>query len=110
MIVGRTLGLAALAAAALVGCGGNSANRTAVSPRLYVLEGGVLASDPTRYRLTEAEVQSTPLSIAAYLIVHPQGVLLWDAGAIADDERVSRAGGVEQRVLRADGQERVVTL
>jgi len=75
-----------------------------------VLEGGVLASDPSRYRLTEAEVQSVPLSIAAYLIVHPQGVLLWDAGAIADEERISRASGVEQRVTRPDGQERVVTL
>jgi N-acyl homoserine lactone hydrolase len=70
----------------------------------------VLASDPARYRLTEAEVQSVPLSIAAYLIVHPQGVLLWDAGAIADEERISRAAGVEQRVLRADGQQRLVTL
>ena len=78
--------------------------------RLYVLEGGVLASDPTRYRLTPAEVQSVPLSVAAYLIVHPRGILLWDANAIADGERISQEGGVEQRVLRADGAERFVTL
>jgi N-acyl homoserine lactone hydrolase len=75
-----------------------------------VLDGGVLASDPARYRLTEAEVKSVPLSIAAYLIVHPKGVLLWDAGAISDEERTSRASGSELRVTRADGQERVVTL
>jgi glyoxylase-like metal-dependent hydrolase (beta-lactamase superfamily II) len=75
-----------------------------------VLDGGVLASDPSRYRLTEAEVQTTPLSIAAYLIVHPQGVLLWEAGAIADDERRSLPSGADHRVRRADGQERVVTL
>jgi glyoxylase-like metal-dependent hydrolase (beta-lactamase superfamily II) len=78
--------------------------------RLYVLEGGVLASDPTRYRLTAAEVQSVPLSVAAYLVVHPRGILLWDAGAIADEERISQQGGVEQRVVRADGGERFVTL
>lgn len=75
-----------------------------------MLDGGVLASDPSRYRLTEAEVQSVPLSVAAYLIVHPTGVLLWDAGAIADDERRSMPAGAEHRVRRADGQERVVTL
>jgi glyoxylase-like metal-dependent hydrolase (beta-lactamase superfamily II) len=82
----------------------------ATSPRLYVLDGGVLESDPTRYRLALDEVQSAPLSVAAYLIVHPRGVLLWDAGAIADSERIADAPGVQQRVVRADGGERFVTL
>lgn len=82
----------------------------ATSPRLYVLDGGVLESDPTRYRLAADEVQSAPLSVAAYLVVHPRGVLLWDAGAIADSERSSDAPGVQQRVVRADGGERFVTL
>ncbi|HEY8518720.1 MAG TPA: N-acyl homoserine lactonase family protein [Gammaproteobacteria bacterium] len=81
-----------------------------VSPRLYVLDGGVLRSDPTRYRLTRSEVQVEPLSIAAYLIVHPRGVLLWDAGAVPDAERISEEGGVEQRLVRKDGEERFVTL
>lgn len=80
------------------------------SPRLYVIDGGVLASDPTRYRLTLDDVQETSLSVAAYLIVHPRGILLWDAGAIADGERISREAGVEQRVVRYDGNERFVTL
>lgn len=78
--------------------------------KLYVLEGGVLESDPTRYRLTVDEVQTAPLSVASYLIVHSRGVLLWDAGAIADGERISREGGVEQVVYRADGAERRVKL
>jgi glyoxylase-like metal-dependent hydrolase (beta-lactamase superfamily II) len=97
-------------AVAVGGCDGTSADRSVATPRLYVLEGGVLASDPARYRLTEVEVQSVPLSIGAYLIVHPKGILLWDTGAIADEERISPSSGVEQRVLRADGQERIVTL
>lgn len=80
------------------------------SLRLYVLDGGVLASDPARYRLARDEVQETALSIAAYLIVHPRGVLLWDAGAIADGERITREAGVVQRVVRNDGGERFVTL
>jgi glyoxylase-like metal-dependent hydrolase (beta-lactamase superfamily II) len=105
----KVAALAVLAAAAAVTCG-RTAAPPAATPRLYVLEGGVLASDPARYRLTEADVQSVPLSIAAYLVVHPQGVLLWDAGAIADDERRSLPSGAEHRVRRADGGERVVTL
>ena len=104
------LGFLILAAAACAGGPKDTADRSVATPRLYVLDGGVLASDPARYRLTDAEVQSAPLSISAYLIVHPRGILMWDAGAIADDERISRAAGVEQRVLRADGAERVVTL
>jgi glyoxylase-like metal-dependent hydrolase (beta-lactamase superfamily II) len=94
-----------------VGCGGQGGSAGDIaSLRLYVLDGGVLASDPTRYRLGLNEVGESSLSVAAYLIVHPRGVLLWDAGAIADGERISREAGVEQRVVRYDGDERFVTL
>ena len=56
------------------------------SPRVYVLDGGVLASETARYRLTDADVQEVPISVASFLIVHPRGVLLWDAGAVADHD------------------------
>lgn len=79
------------------------------SPRIYVLDGGVLASDPTRYRLSTDDVQEESLSIASFLVVHPRGVLLWDAGAISDAERIG-GPGVEQRVVRRDGGPRFVTL
>ncbi|MBI3046988.1 MAG: N-acyl homoserine lactonase family protein [Acidobacteria bacterium] len=110
MTLWRITGLVALAAAASAGCGRPGVENPPATPRLYVLDGGVLASDPARYRLTEAEVQATPLSIAAYLVAHPRGVLLWDAGAVADEERRSLPSGAEYRVTRADGAERVVTL
>ena len=79
------------------------------SPRLYVLDGGVLKSETARYRLTDADVEETSLSVASYLIVHPRGILMWDAGAVADHER---SGGVghEQHLVRRDGQDRFVTL
>jgi N-acyl homoserine lactone hydrolase len=86
------------------------ADGPAASPRLYVLDGGVLASDPSRYHLTDADVETTALSVAAYLIVHPRGVLLWDAGAVPDAERVSAESGAEQHLVLADGQDRYVTL
>jgi N-acyl homoserine lactone hydrolase len=88
---------------------GLEAQSTAASPRLYVLDGGVLKSETARYRLTDADVEEVELSVASFLIVHPRGVLLWDAGAVADRER-SGPVGYEQRLLRRDGQERFVKL
>jgi glyoxylase-like metal-dependent hydrolase (beta-lactamase superfamily II) len=88
---------------------GLAAQINSASPRLYVFDGGVLASETARYRLTDADVEEVELSVASYLIVHPRGVLLWDAGAVADRER-SGPVGFEQRLLRRDGQERFVKL
>ncbi len=99
-----TLGVGSLEAQDDVAAG------SADSLRLYVLDGGVLASDPGRYDLRVEDVEVTELSIASFLIVHPDGVLLWDAGAVADDERVAEGIGAEQRLLRQDGNERFVTL
>jgi N-acyl homoserine lactone hydrolase len=106
MTAAMALGLVALATTPAEA----QTDTTPATPRLYVLDGGVLASDPTRYRLTAEDVGETALSVAAYLIVHPQGVLLWDAGAIADRERLLEGEGIEQRVLRRDGDERFVVL
>jgi glyoxylase-like metal-dependent hydrolase (beta-lactamase superfamily II) len=94
-----------LAAAALAAAQGTGVS----SPRIYVLDGGVLKSETARYRLTDAEVQEVALSVASYLIVHPRGVLMWDAGAVADRERGGPVG-FEQRLVRRDNQERFVTL
>jgi N-acyl homoserine lactone hydrolase len=86
-----------------------AAQRSVSSPRIYVLDGGVLESETARYRLTDADVEEVPLSVASYLIVHPRGVLLWDAGAVADRERGGPVG-FKQRLVRRDRQERFVTL
>jgi N-acyl homoserine lactone hydrolase len=80
------------------------------SPHLYVLDGGTLESDPARYQLTKADVGTTQLSVAAYLIVHPKGVLLWDAGAVPDDSWAPTGVPVERRLVLPDGQERRVTI
>jgi len=110
-IRGASVGWALLLMLAAPACTQRATPGTALeSPRVYVLDGGVLASDPARYHLTEDDVQETALSVASFLIVHPRGVLLWDAGAVADAERTSSEAGIEQRVMRADGDPRFVTL
>jgi glyoxylase-like metal-dependent hydrolase (beta-lactamase superfamily II) len=78
--------------------------------RLYVLDGGTLESDPARYQLTKEDVGVTQLSIAAYLIVHPKGLLMWDAAAVPDGEWTPTGSPVRQRLVLSDGQERFVTL
>lgn len=69
----------------------------------------MLASETARYRLTDADVDEVALSVASYLIVHPRGALVWDAGAVADRERAGE-GGFEQCLTRRDGQERFVKI
>ena len=78
--------------------------------KLYVFDGGVLESDPARYRLTKEDVGTTQLSVAAYLIVNPKGVLLWDTGAVPDASWSPTGSPVEQRLVLPDGQERRVTI
>jgi N-acyl homoserine lactone hydrolase len=80
------------------------------SVRLYVFDGGILESDPARYRLTKEDVGTTQLSVAAYLIVHPKGVLLWDTGAVPDESWKPTGSAVEQHLVLPDGQERRVKL
>ena len=67
--------------------------------RLYVFDGGVLESDPARYRLKPDEVATSQLSVAAFLIVHPRGTLMWDTGAIADDTWMPEARPRQHPVL-----------
>jgi glyoxylase-like metal-dependent hydrolase (beta-lactamase superfamily II) len=78
--------------------------------RLYVIDGGELVSEPGNYNLSESEVASTSLSLAAYLVVHPKGLLMWDTLAVADDERQPGGTGTQQTIVRLDQRERYVTL
>jgi glyoxylase-like metal-dependent hydrolase (beta-lactamase superfamily II) len=116
----RIKALALLAVLTIVAIVGSSFSRTEAaqdrrpappaSVRLYVFDGGVLESDPTRYRLTKEDVGTTQLSVAAYLVVHPKGVLLWDTGAIPDESWSPTGSPVPQRLVLPDGQERRVTI
>ncbi|HZM62552.1 MAG TPA: N-acyl homoserine lactonase family protein [Vicinamibacterales bacterium] len=80
------------------------------SVRLYVLDGGVLESDPGRYKLTKEDVGTTQLSVAAYLIAHPKGVLMWDTGAITDADWSPTGKPSVQKLTLPDGQGRQVTI
>jgi glyoxylase-like metal-dependent hydrolase (beta-lactamase superfamily II) len=113
----RSLQIGVVLLAALVFAGGTliraqkaSAKSAPHSVRLYVFDGGTLESDPARYRLTKEDVGTTQLSVAAYLIVHPTGVLMWDTGAVTDGDWTPTGSPVPQRIVLPDSQERFVTL
>lgn len=68
---------------------GQAAPRIAGQPppsslRLYVLDGGDLGG-------------ANPLSVAMYLIVHPRGSLLWEAGTLPDS--LIESGGSTENLL-----------
>ena len=56
----------------------------AAAQKLYVFDCGRLKSGNPE-PLLKAGVTTTDMSVAAFLIVHPKGTLLWDAGVIPDD-------------------------
>jgi glyoxylase-like metal-dependent hydrolase (beta-lactamase superfamily II) len=63
------------------------------SVRVYVFDCGTLnITDPMPlFGLRKDEVGATNLSDAAYLVVHPRGTLLWDAGFLPDRDIESGA-------------------
>jgi glyoxylase-like metal-dependent hydrolase (beta-lactamase superfamily II) len=71
------------------------------SVRLYVFDCGILnIADPMPlFGLRKDEVGATNLSDAAYLVVHPRGTLLWDAGFLSDS--VIESGAPQTGMARA---------
>jgi N-acyl homoserine lactone hydrolase len=55
------------------------------SLRLYVFDCGRLkVSDPSAYGFAPNELGATDMSVPCFLIVHPKGTLIWDAGVVPD--------------------------
>ncbi len=80
--------------------------------RLYVFDCGYLRiADPGRFSLTMDEVSTLELSVPCYLIEHPDGTLLWDAGlsdSLAEGSPHTQANGTVTSVtatLRAQLEE-----
>jgi N-acyl homoserine lactone hydrolase len=81
------------------------------SLRLYVFDCGTIhVADPSRFSLKPEEVAATDLSIACFLITHPKGTLIWDAGAVPDSAWKPTGAASTQHVVLPDSQQRDVTL
>jgi len=55
------------------------------SVRLYVFDNGIIKdTDVTRYHFKKEEIAEPDFVVCSYLIVHPKGTLMFDAGSIPD--------------------------
>jgi len=73
----------ALAAAALTPC--DAQRSQPASPRIYVFENGTISGlDPALFNFRREELKQVDFVNMAYLIVHPRGTLMFDAGAVPD--------------------------
>jgi glyoxylase-like metal-dependent hydrolase (beta-lactamase superfamily II) len=79
------------------------------SLRLYVFDCGTLEGDPARFNLKREEMATTDMSVACYLVVHPNGTLIWDTGAVPDAEVTSENQRTRHHLVLASS-ERYVTL
>jgi glyoxylase-like metal-dependent hydrolase (beta-lactamase superfamily II) len=80
------------------------------SVRVYVFDGGTLGGgDPARFSLKREEMAVADMSIGAYLIVHPRGVLMWDAAALPDSDLTAEGTMTKYRIVLPNGNERFVT-
>jgi N-acyl homoserine lactone hydrolase len=62
------------------------------SLRLYVFDCGKLKiSDTSVYGFAPNEVATTEMSVPCFLVAHPKGTLMWDAGVLPD--KVLASGG-----------------
>jgi len=99
--------LTSLAVAAALAVGAPAAPK---SVRVYVFDGGKLdGGDPSRFSLKREEMAVADMSIAAYLVVHPRGVLMWDSAALPDKELTSEGTLTRYRIVLPNGNERFVT-
>jgi glyoxylase-like metal-dependent hydrolase (beta-lactamase superfamily II) len=81
------------------------------SLRLYVFDCGTIhVADLSRFSLKPEEVAATDLSIACFLVTHPKGTLIWDAGAVPDSSWKPTGAATTQHVILPDSQQRDIML
>jgi glyoxylase-like metal-dependent hydrolase (beta-lactamase superfamily II) len=95
---------AALVAASLAAPSANAqrAQPAPTSPRIYVLENGSINGlDPALFNFKREELGEVDFVNVAYLIVHPRGTLMFDAGAVPDSHFPSDGSPVVEGVVTA---------
>jgi hypothetical protein len=72
------------------------------APRIYVFDNGTLSGlDPKQFfGFERSELKAVDFTAQSYLIVHPRGTLMWDAGVIPDS-RFNGPGPVKEGISTA---------
>jgi glyoxylase-like metal-dependent hydrolase (beta-lactamase superfamily II) len=72
------------------------------SVRLYVFENGSIRGlDPKLFNFTRQELKEVDFTNSSYLIVHPKGTLMFDAGAVEDSHFKGDGAPVTEGIMSA---------
>ncbi len=72
------------------------------TPRIYIFDNGAIKGlDPALFNFKREELKEVDFVDVSYLIVHPRGTLMFDAGAIADSHFPADGSPATERILSA---------
>ena len=100
----RTLlvALAAVAAAAAPSMRAQTARPSAAGTRIYVFDNGRISGlDPKLFNFTREELKEVDFVNSSYLVVHPKGTLMFDAGAVMDSHFKPDGSPVTEGIMSA---------
>ena len=86
----------------------NSVNKVQPAVKLYVLDGGTIENiDVTGFGLKREETSASRLPVPCFLIVHPKGTLIWDAGAVPDTSWKYDGAPIKYKLILPDRQRNI---
>jgi N-acyl homoserine lactone hydrolase len=98
----KLLGLAVVLVAATTLSVGAQNRPRVTTPRLYIFDaGGISGLDPKLFNFTREEIKQPDFTNVAYLIVHPKGTVMFEAGGIPDREFPANGAPVKEGVMTA---------
>jgi N-acyl homoserine lactone hydrolase len=96
------LGLLAAATLAVAVIDAQQRPASVASPRIYVFEAGAIKGlDPKLFNFTREELKEVDFVNTAYLIVHPKGTLMFDAGAVPDSHFKADGAPITEGIVSA---------
>jgi glyoxylase-like metal-dependent hydrolase (beta-lactamase superfamily II) len=94
--------MAALAVAVLTLTAAQQRPAPVKSVRLYVFENGSIRGlDPKLFNFTREEIKEVDFRNTSYLIVHPKGTLMFEAGAVEDSHFTGDGSPVSEGIMTA---------
>jgi glyoxylase-like metal-dependent hydrolase (beta-lactamase superfamily II) len=88
----------------LCALGATAQNRPAApaTPRIYIFDNGAIKGlDPALFNFKREELKEVDFVNVSYLIVHPRGTLMFDAGAVADSHFKGDGSPVVEGIMSA---------
>ena len=88
----------------LAAFGATAQNRPAApaTPRIYIFDNGAITGlDPALFNFKREELEEVDFVNVSYLIVHPRGTLMFDAGAVADSHFKGDGSPVVEGIMSA---------